>query len=232
MNPLINADFSQTVIIHSHNQPWQSSPMPGVLRRPLDRVGGEIARATSIVQYAENSHFSAHTHTGGEEFLVLAGTFQDEHGDYPAGTYIRNPPHSIHMPYSQQGCRIFVKLWQFDPDDTTTVRCHYQDLPAQHDDQLITTTLLYKDDFEQVSIQAWPANITHTISAPKGLEILVLSGELTVNDQSLQQESWLRLPCNSTLTATAGSQGVTFWIKQHHLTQVDKQVRRVKTALT
>ncbi|GAL13613.1 hypothetical protein JCM19233_4618 [Vibrio astriarenae] len=52
---------------------------------PLDRVGGEVARATSIVRYKPNSAFSPHTHDGGEEFFVLEGVFSDEHGDYPQG---------------------------------------------------------------------------------------------------------------------------------------------------
>ena len=57
----------------------------------LDRIGDEVARATSIVRYAPHSHFSPHTHGGGEEFLVLDGVFQDEHGDYPAGHLCPQP---------------------------------------------------------------------------------------------------------------------------------------------
>jgi anti-sigma factor ChrR (cupin superfamily) len=70
----------------------------------LDRIGDEVARATSIVRCAPNSHFSAHTHGGGEEFFVLDGVFSDEHGDFPAGSYIRNPPSSHHRPGSGPGC--------------------------------------------------------------------------------------------------------------------------------
>jgi anti-sigma factor ChrR (cupin superfamily) len=81
-----------------------------------------VARATSIVRYAPQSHFSPHAHGGGDEFLVLNGVFQDEHGDYPAGTYVRNPPTSRHTPGSERGCTLFVKLWQFDPDDRTQLR--------------------------------------------------------------------------------------------------------------
>ena len=88
----------------------------------LDRVGDEVARATSIVRYEPGSRFSAHTHDLGEEFLVLDGVFMDEHGDYPAGTYVRNPPGSSHAPYTEEGCTIFVKLRQFDLDDRTPVR--------------------------------------------------------------------------------------------------------------
>lgn len=96
--------------------------MKGVERRPLDRLGDEVARATTVVRFAPGSHFSEHVHTGGEEFVVLAGVFQDEHGDFPAGSYIRNPPESKHTPASEPGCTILVKLWQFDLADRTHVR--------------------------------------------------------------------------------------------------------------
>lgn len=117
----MNADFSQRVVVHAARLPWVLSPMAGVERRMLDRIGDEVARATSIVRYAPDSHFSPHTHGGGEEFLVLEGVFQDEHGQFPAGSYVRNPPTSRHTPGSMPGCTLFVKLWQFDPADRTHV---------------------------------------------------------------------------------------------------------------
>ncbi|MEM9127911.1 MAG: cupin domain-containing protein, partial [Pseudomonadota bacterium] len=118
----LNADFSSRVAVLSEQLEWQASPMQGVDRRMLDRIGGEVARATTIVRYAPGSKFSAHTHTGGEEFIVLDGVFQDEHGDFPAGTYVSNPPTTSHTPGSEPGCIIFVKLWQFDMDDRTQFR--------------------------------------------------------------------------------------------------------------
>src|SRR5689334_6703944 len=117
----INADFSRAAVVHAARLLWVASPMVGVDRRMLDRIGEEVARATSIVRYAAGSRFSPHTHGGGEEFLVLDGVFQDEHGDYPAGSYVRNPPTSRHTPGSAPGCVLFVKLWQFDPE--TARRC-------------------------------------------------------------------------------------------------------------
>ena len=81
----INADFSQRIVVHATRLAWVPSPMVGVERRMLDRIGDEVARATSIVQYAPGSDFSPHTHGGGEEFFVLEGVFQDEHGEFPAG---------------------------------------------------------------------------------------------------------------------------------------------------
>ena len=115
----LNAEFGARAAVHAARLDWTPSPIPGVDRRMLDRLGDEVARATSIVRYAPHSHFSPHTHGGGEEFLVLDGIFQDEHGDYPAGTYVRNPPTTSHTPGSEPGCTLFVKLWQFDPDDRT-----------------------------------------------------------------------------------------------------------------
>ena len=117
----LNTDFSRRVVIHAGRLPWVASPMAGVERRMLDRIGDEVARATSIVRYAPGSHFSPHTHDGGEEFFVLDGVFRDEHGEYPAGSYIRNPPTSRHTPGSVPGCILFVKLWQFDLSDRTQV---------------------------------------------------------------------------------------------------------------
>ena len=88
----LNSDFGARAAVHAARLDWAPSPILGVERRTLDRIGDEVARATSIVRYAPRSRFAPHAHGGGEEFLVLDGVFQDEHGDYPAGTYVRNPP--------------------------------------------------------------------------------------------------------------------------------------------
>ena len=72
--------------------------------------GEEVARAASLVRYAPESKFSAHTHGGGEEFFVLSGTFSDEKGDYGAGTYVRNPVGSTHIPSRDEGCIILVQV--------------------------------------------------------------------------------------------------------------------------
>ena len=120
---LVNAGFDRRVSLPPPDSgTWQDSPMQGVQRHMLDRVGGEVARATSLVRYAAGSHFESHTHHGGEEFLVLEGVFSDQYGHYPAGTYIRNPPGSAHAPFSREGCVLFVKLWQFAAHDLQPVR--------------------------------------------------------------------------------------------------------------
>ena len=66
--------------MHGESIEWEDSPMPGVQRRRLDRVKGDNERVTTIVRYAPDSSFSAHTHGGGEEFIVLEGVSEDDYG--------------------------------------------------------------------------------------------------------------------------------------------------------
>lgn len=226
----INAKFDQRVVVHSSTMEWLDSPMPGISRRPLDRVGDEVARATSIVRYAPGSYFSPHVHTGGEEFIVLEGVFQDEHGDFPVGSYIRNPPQSSHTPRSELGCIIFVKLWQFAPQDRTHVRLNSHFMQAIPNRNIAGTSIipLYQDTAENVSIQLWEANTHINLSVCNGAEILVLDGKFTENSDTLIKHSWLRLPIGSNLNVKTGSKGTTVWIKQGHLNRTEAEIERLK----
>ncbi|MEL7151772.1 MAG: cupin domain-containing protein [Pseudomonadota bacterium] len=212
----LNADFSKRVVVHSAQTPWVASPMPGVDRRMLDRIGDEVARATSIVRYAPGSQFSAHTHTGGEEFIVLDGVFQDEHGDFPKGTYVRNPPTTSHTPGSEDGCVIFVKLWQFDMDDRTQFRKDMQAELGEAQDG-VAIAELHRDDREVVTYRTIAPNSAFEIDTTGGLELLVLSGGLAEGTDILVEGSWLRLPQGVPLKATSGPEGATVWVKTGHL---------------
>ena len=212
----LNADFSQRVVVHSDQLEWNASPMPGVDRRMLDRIGGEVARATTIVRYAPESKFSAHTHSGGEEFIVLDGVFQDEHGDFPEGTYVRNPPTTSHTPGSEQGCTIFVKLWQFDMEDRNQFRKNMADELAAPVDG-VATAQLHSDDRETVTYSHIDAGAAFDMSDDGGIEMLVIAGSLTEGGETLGKGSWLRLPEGQTLSAVAGAEGAKVWIKSGHL---------------
>lgn len=212
----LNADFSRRVVVHSEDEPWKSSPMPGVERRMLDRIGGEVARATTIVRYAPGSKFSAHTHTGGEEFIVLEGVFQDEHGDFPTGTYVRNPPTTSHTPGSDEGCTIFVKLWQFDMEDRNQFRKDMAE-GLQPGDAGLAVAELHKDIRERVSYTVAEPGAVIEASEPGGIELLVIDGTLTEADEQLRRGSWLRLPEGAALSAVAGPEGARVWMKTGHL---------------
>jgi len=215
----INADFMQRAVVHAAALDWTPSPVPGVERRMLDRIGGERARATSIVRYAQHSHFSRHMHGGGEEFLVLEGVFQDEHGDYPAGFYIRNPPTSAHTPRSEPGCTILVKLWQFDAADRRQLRIDTRKLaygphPLRAGVEVIP---LYRDSHETVALERWKPGAEVPLQSPAGLELLVLEGGFADGEERFTYQSWLRLPPGSSVQARAGAKGCRVWLKTGHL---------------
>ena len=228
----IAADFSKRVVVHSETLPWVASPMACVDRRALDRVGDEVARATTIVRYAPGSEFSPHVHTGGEEFVVLEGVFQDEHGDFVAGSYIRNPPQSKHKPGSENGCVIFVKLWQFQPDDRTHVRLQtdLMQSTAHPSFKNVAVTPLYKDSFEDVSLLHFKPSACMVINAKGGAELLVLEGSFDEQADTFVKNSWLRVPINSSVNVKAGSNGAKVWLKTGHLTDVENQISRVQNA--
>lgn len=218
----LNADFSERVLVHSEKLPWAPSPMAGVERRPLDRIGDEVARATSIVRYAEGSHFSAHTHGGGEEFIVLDGVFQDEHGDYPVGSYVRNPPGTSHTPGSEPGCVIFVKLWQFDPADQVPVRVVMDEAPSVADPARpgIRVTPLFENAEETVTMETWSPGASATWTVDGGAELLVLDGSATESGDPLDVGSWLRVPDGADVAMTSGPGGARFWMKSGHLRHI------------
>ncbi|WP_413467422.1 cupin domain-containing protein [Pleurocapsa sp. FMAR1] len=215
----LNSDFTKRVVLHGEQLPWQPSPMAGVERRMLDRIGEEVARATSIVRYAPHSKFSSHIHGGGEEFIVLEGVFQDEQGNYPAGSYIRNPPQSNHTPGSEPGCTIFVKLWQFDLQDRTSVRIDVHQMSAISDPQRpgVLVTPLFKDKREEVRIEEWQTDTEVVIDAPNGAELFVLEGSISEGKDNFHPQSWLRVPINSQIVAKAGANGAKVWLKTGHL---------------
>ncbi|MCO7623176.1 cupin domain-containing protein [Pseudomonas guariconensis] len=204
MPALINADLRQTVIVQGHTLPWIPSPQAGVERRLLFRIGQEQARATSLVRYAPGSRFNAHAHPGGEEFLVLEGVFEDEQGQYPVGSYIRNPPGSQHSPGSAQGCVIFVHLRQFHPEDHERVVAQ---VPEQGDQ------LLWHSIHERVWVQQAQPGQTLNIANPRGLELFVLDGQLQGDDFALRPWSWMRRPPGAAVQAVAGDAGARIWIK-------------------
>ena len=213
----VNDDFTKRAVVHGAATPWIPSPMSGVDRRPLDRIGGEVARATSIVRYAPGSAFSPHVHSGGEEFLVLEGVFQDEHGDFPAGTYVRNPPTTSHTPASAPGCVILVKLWQFDLDDRRQFRVDQSAMSFATVADGVSAATLHRDPREIVTIEDWAPGAVISRDDLAGVEIFVLEGGFSEGGDDFFVWSWLRLPKGAPLKAVAGSNGAKLWIKSGHL---------------
>lgn len=181
----------------------------------LDRVGDEVARATSIVRYDVGSSFARHAHAKGEEFLVLDGVFSDESGDYPAGSYVRNPPGSSHAPFSKEGCRILVKLRQFAADDLAQFAIDTRD-PSLWDAER-GTLALHSYATEQVRMQRLAVDdVLPVTPADGGAEVFVVEGSLSLGERRYTAEAWLRFPAGDSAELSA-LEPTLLWIKTGHL---------------
>lgn len=214
----LHADPELRVVLDTGSLPWLPSPSPGVRRRLLERDGEEVARATTIVRYGAGCRFPAHRHGGGEEILVLAGIFSDEHGHYPAGTYLRNPVGSSHAPYSRGGCTLLVKLHQMHPlDRDRVVRDTTTGGWRAAGENGVAELPLHSFGSEQVALIRWaPGTELALHSHPGGEEILVLAGILEDEEGRYPRGTWLRNPSGSR-HAPWSADGCTFLMKTGHL---------------
>lgn len=214
--------LDQAVAINTREMDWEASPCPGVWRKPLARESEEQGHTTSIVKYDAGASFSAHQHPCGEEILVLDGVFSDEHGDYPAGTYLRNPPGSSHSPLSHQGCVLLVKLDQFDQLDNGSVRIDTNRtawLPANDNLEIM---LLHDFGFESVVMLKYPAG---TRLRPHqhfgGEEYFVVSGAVFDEYGEYPKGTWVRSPHNSEHCPYVEQETIV-WLKTGHLTPANR----------
>ncbi|WP_415889394.1 cupin domain-containing protein [Neptuniibacter sp. SY11_33] len=216
----INADFEQRVVIRPEDYHWVDSPMAGVERMMLDRIGDESARATSIVRYAPFSEFSPHVHSGGEEFFVLEGVFSDEHQDYPQGSYVRNPIGTSHTPkIGKEGATIFVKLQQFNEADNEQKAIDTLKQPWQQGlvDGL-TVMPLHEFEGEHVALVKWAPNTQFNPHRHfGGEEILVLEGTFYDEHGVYPKGSWLRSPHLSEHHPYTKDDGALIYVKTGHL---------------
>ena len=213
----IHADFSLPAIVVPDEHRWVPSPQAGVTRMMLDRVGGECARATSLVRYAPGSIFPRHVHPGGEEILVLSGTFSDDEGEHPAGCYLRHPSGSSHTPSSMQGATIFVKLQQMAPGDTRHVRIDIRDPSNWTSRDGIAMCSLHEHDGETVAMLRLPSGRVLSLGDAAMVEVFVLEGELRRHDARFAVHSWLRLPRGHHDHWSAGDGGLTVYLKTSRL---------------
>lgn len=216
----LNADFSRRAVVTPDAYRWVASPTPGVERMMLDRIGEEVARATSLVRYAPNSDFPRHEHGGGEEILVLDGEFADEHGRYPAGSYLRNPIGTAHAPrVGAEGATLFVKLHQFSPADTERKVVDTRRLAWRPGGESgVEVVPLHDFQDEHVALERWAP---HARLAPRhyrgGAELLVLEGGFHDEHGDYPAGSWLRCPPGSRHTPSPGADGAQVYVKVGHL---------------
>lgn len=214
----IHADYAQRVVLHQDDLSWVPSPVPGIARRMLDRIGGEVARATSIVRYLPGSKFTSHTHELGEEILVLEGQFSDEHGDYPAGTYIKNPPGTSHAPFTVSGCMLLVKLRHLHPEDRQA--CVINTRTAEWYPGLVpglSVLPLSAHDTTHTALVRWaPDTYFNPHRHVGGEEIFVVEGTFEDEHGRYPAGSWIRSP-HLSVHQPYSVEGCTIFVKTGHL---------------
>ena len=215
----LHSDYSQRIVLNHHDLEWVGSPQAGVQRRMLERVGGEVAKATSIVRYAPGATFQSHTHALGEEILVLDGVFSDENGNYPAGTYLMNPPGSSHAPRSDAGCVLFVKLRHLGAD---VVLREVVDTRQSEWLQGMVSGLTVMPLMQQGSGSTLVRWAPQTYFNPHrhfgGEEIFVVDGVFEDEHGRYPKGSWIRSP-HMSLHQPFSKEGCTIFVKTGHLLQ-------------
>jgi anti-sigma factor ChrR (cupin superfamily) len=216
----LRADFARREVVRSGGEGWQPSSMAGAERYMLDRFGEEVVRETSLVRYAPGARFSADGHGGGEEFLVLAGSLHDDTGDYPNGTYVRNPIETAHARWAgPDGAVLFVKLHQFAAADTQRVAIDTR--VARWRQGLVpglTVLPLHEHGSEHVALVRWaPSTRFRPHQHWGGEEILVLDGVFEDEHGTYPKGTWLRSPHLSAHHPFTGPQGALIYVKTGHL---------------
>ncbi|GAL58156.1 hypothetical protein EV102420_09_01880 [Pseudescherichia vulneris NBRC 102420] len=215
---LINHDFTRRVTVATDDYHWVHSPQKGIERVMLDRIGGEQARATSIVRYLPQTSFPQHVHPGGEEILVLDGQFSEGEKDYPAGWYLRNPPGSCHQPHSATGTLLFVKLGQMSDGENSPLRIDTRDAANWQQEEGISVCPLFENDRENVCLLRLASG--SLLVEPRltgGAELLLVQGSLIEGNSIYAEGSWIRIPAGQRMALMAEKENTLLYLKKGHL---------------
>jgi anti-sigma factor ChrR (cupin superfamily) len=215
---ILHADFSQRAVSDGAELVWTPSPMPGVLRKMLERDGGEAARATSVVRYEPGAQFDRHAHPHGEEILVLKGELTDEFGHYGPGTYLKNPPGSAHTPSSVSGCTLFVKLRHLADGDTQKVVIDTAHSPWLAG-MVAGLSVMPLSTFEttNTALVRWaPGTRFNPHRHHGGEEIYVIDGVFEDEHGRYPAGTWLRSP-HLSVHQPFSTEGCTIFVKTGHL---------------
>ncbi|MDX1527926.1 MAG: cupin domain-containing protein [Gammaproteobacteria bacterium] len=221
MNESVNGNLDARAFADTTQMDWTSSPSGTVWRKRVHLVGPpESGQVTSVVRYEPSSTFPPHDHPDGEEILVLEGVFSDEHGDWPAGTYLLNPEGFRHSPFSKPGCVLFVKLRQFPGRERQHVVVETDELDWRPGtNPAMTYKPLYQQEgfSDQVSLERWaPKSDLGAVSYEQGVEFFVLEGEFSDESGTYGKGCWLRLPMGGTHHPRS-AQGCTLYVKRSGL---------------
>jgi anti-sigma factor ChrR (cupin superfamily) len=218
MTQSIRGDLSVLASADTARMPWTPSPSGSVWRKRVHLVGPpEAGQVTSVVRYEPDSRFPAHDHPDGEEILVLDGVFSDEHGDWPAGTFLLNPEGFRHAPFSKPGCTLFVKLRQFPGRDRVHVVVDTNALAwTPSDTPGVSVKPLYAQTgfSDVIRLERFePGADPGPRSYPEGAELFVIEGAFSDESGEHGAGAWLRFPLGAKHHPRASAAGCTLYAK-------------------
>ncbi|MHA7835647.1 MAG: cupin domain-containing protein [Algiphilus sp.] len=218
MHQNLNAELDRPVRADTQAMEWSPSPSGTVWRKRVHRAGPEEAgQVTSVVRYDPEAAFPTHDHPDGEEILVLDGVFSDEHGHWPAGSYLLHPEGFRHTPFSQPGCLLFVKLRQYPGARRKYVACQTHDLPWQPgDEDGVARKCLYQQEgfSDETWLERWaPGTSVQARGYPEGAELFVINGAVEDDNGALTKGCWMRLPAGAHWNAHSDA-GCTLYVKR------------------
>lgn len=199
---LMRDDLDQREMVDTRLLEWVHSPRDGVCRkRVFHRGSEESGQVTSLVRYNPGTAFPEHHHPGGEEILVLEGTFSDQTGDWKTGSLLLNPEGFVHSPHSVPGCLLFVRLKQYAGEGRETLALDSGAVDWQPTNLTgIEVKPLYAQQAfaDTLRMERWAPGVQPgRLEYPLGVEIFVLSGSFADEGGKLVAGCWLRLPVGS-----------------------------------
>lgn len=99
------ADDSVTLRLDTNRNGWLAGE-DEIEIMPLHEHGFETV---VLEKWPAGAKSRPHIHFGGEEIFIVSGQLFDEFGEYPTGTWVRNPHDSEHSPYVAEEALLWVK---------------------------------------------------------------------------------------------------------------------------
>ena len=220
----VHADFDKRVVIKPEDYVWTPSSLPGLKQVILDRIGGAMVRATTVLRYTANSEFPPHVHGGGEEILVLNGMYSDGNVEYPKGTYVRHPVGTSSMSrVGTNGTTLFIKSHQLAKHET-----HQTIIDTNKTEWRpgvvagLQVMPLHEYEGEHIALVRWaPHTRFNPHSHRGGEEIFVLDGVFYDEHDRYPTGTWIRSPHLSQHTPFTKEEGALIYVKVGHLSPSD-----------
>ncbi len=216
----VHDDFNKRIVVKPNDYSWTSLSIPGIQHMTLDRIGGKLNCATTLVRYTQDSGIPENIHYGDLEFFVLDGTLTDEHGEYSSGAYVRNPKGTCSPPsIAAKGSTLFMKSHPFPKNDKQhtvidTEKATWRPGVVEG----LQVMPLHEYEGEHVALVRWAPHTQFNLHSHRGgEEILVLEGVFYDEYDCYPTGTWIRSPHLSRHTPFTKEEGALIYVKVGHL---------------